>query len=163
MLRKILTRMTARAFVIVIASALLGLAVNAVRPDGLPLVQAAQQSIATAAPAGGEISVQDAAMMLLSGRAVFLDARSVGEYVAGHIKGAISAPVDDYESVKSQVKAAAAGKQAVITYCDGMFCPLSQELADRVRADGIENVRVLKNGWELWTNEKLPVTVGPNP
>jgi hypothetical protein len=51
MLRKCLARMTARAFVIVIASALLGLAVNAVRPDGLPLVQAAQQSIVTAAPA----------------------------------------------------------------------------------------------------------------
>jgi rhodanese-related sulfurtransferase len=163
MLRKSIARMTARALGIVTLSAALALGVNAMRPGGLPLLEAAQQSVVAEAVSGGEISIQDAALLLLSNRAVFLDARSVGEYVAGHIKGALSVPVEDYEGAKGQIKAAAAGKEAVITYCDGMFCPLGQELADLLRTDGIENVRVLKNGWELWTHENLPVSTGPNP
>jgi rhodanese-related sulfurtransferase len=157
------TRMVVRACAILALSSVLALAVNALRPDGLPLVRLAPPSVIAAEAGSPYISLQDAALLHLSGRAVFLDARSVGEYVAGHVKGALSVPLEDYAQLAAGVKAAAGGKETIVTYCDGENCALSEDLADQLRQDGLANVRVLKNGWSLWQNEKLPVASGPNP
>ena len=145
-------------------SALCAFAVNAVRPDGLPLAQAARSAPAPSAvqlaPAGGEIALKDAAMLFLSGRAVFLDARSQYEFELGHIQGAISLPVRSFASDFQDIKPRLAGKDAVITYCDGPECPLSHALARHLVEAGVKNVYVLMNGWTLWQAEKLPVAKG---
>jgi 3-mercaptopyruvate sulfurtransferase SseA len=44
----------------------------------------------------------------------------------------------------------------IITYCDGERCPLSRELAEALRVEGVENVRELRNGWTLWQEQGLP-------
>ena len=145
-------------------SALCAFAVNAVRPDGLPLAQAARNAPAPSAvqfaPAGGEIALKDAAMLFLSGRAVFLDARSQYEFELGHIQGAISLPVRSFASDFQDIKPRLAGKDAVIAYCDGPECPLSHALAKHLVEAGVKNVYVLVNGWSLWQTEKLPVAKG---
>ena len=144
-------------------SAALAFGVNAARPDGLPLAQAAPKPAPSAvqlSEASGEIALKDAAMLFLSGRAVFLDARSDFEYQLGHIQGALSLPVRNFASEFQDVKPRLAGKDAVIAYCDGPECPLSHALAKHLREAGVRNVYVLKNGWSLWQAEKLPVAKG---
>jgi rhodanese-related sulfurtransferase len=147
-------------------SAVLAFAVNAMRPDGLPLAQAAKATPVAApsavqlSPSGGEIALKDAAMLFLSSRAVFLDARSQYEFEQGHIQGALSLPPRNFASDFQDIKPLLAGKDAVITYCDGEACTLSHSLAKHLRDAGVKNVLVLKNGWSLWAAEKLPVAKG---
>jgi len=145
---------------IIALSADLAFGVNAMRPDGLPLANAASKSSVQLDSAAGEISIKDAAMLFITNRAVFLDARSQLEYEMGHVKGAISLPPREFASQFQDVKPLLAGKEAVITYCDGERCPLSINLAKHLRDAGVKNVYVLKNGWTLWKAEKLPVEAG---
>jgi rhodanese-related sulfurtransferase len=115
-----------------------------------------------AAPAGEEISLQDAAALFSAGQAVFLDARDAEIYAEGHVQGALSLPLHSFEQVFPSIRDRLAGK-TVITYCDGERCSLSADLADALRALGIENVLELKNGWTLWQEQGLPTATGQNP
>lgn len=148
-----------QSFLLVSLSVALGLGVNALRPDGLPLAGAAPSAVALPGETG-EIALKDAALLSFSGRAVFLDARTAAEYADGHIQGAKSVPVDDFELVFPRIEKDLAGKEAVISYCDGERCPLSGELAEKLAARGVKNVFVLKNGWTLWSAEGLPTGKG---
>jgi 3-mercaptopyruvate sulfurtransferase SseA len=48
----------------------------------------------------------------------------------------------------------------VITYCDGESCNLSHELAVFLQDMGVEQVRMLFNGWTVWREAGLPVGQG---
>ena len=160
---RLVPRILGQSLGLLALSALFAFGVNAARPDGLPLAQAAAKPAPSAVQlteASGEIALKDAAMLFLSGRAVFLDARSDYEYQLGHIQGAISLPVRSFASEFQDIKPRLAGKEAVIAYCDGAQCPLSHALAKHLREAGVKNVYVLKNGWALWQAEKLPVAKG---
>ncbi|MDP2847593.1 MAG: rhodanese-like domain-containing protein [Humidesulfovibrio sp.] len=157
---RLIPKIIGQSLGILALSAALAVGVNALRPDGLPYVQAAQQSAVALDKTGGEIAIKDAALLFISGRAVFLDARSQFEFEQGHIQGAISLPPREFAAQFQDIKARLMGKEAVITYCDGERCPLSHALAQHLRGAGVKNVYVLKNGWSLWLAEKLPVSKG---
>lgn len=154
-------RLLSQCLCILALSAAVGFGVNAVRPDGLPLARAAQSAVKLSQDQGGEIGIKDAALLFVSGRAVFLDARSQFEFEQGRIQGAINLPPREFAAQYQDIKPLLAGKEAVITYCDGENCPLSQSLARHLRDAGLKNVYVLKNGWSLWLAEGLPVAKGP--
>jgi Predicted sulfurtransferase len=156
---RLVPRLFVQSFAILAVSCALALGVNAVRPDGPAPVYAAPSAVQLD-KSGGEIGIKDAALMFITGRAVFLDARSGYEYQLGHVQGAISLPPREFAAQYQDIKPKLAGKEAVITYCDGELCPLSQALAKHLRDAGVKNVYVLKNGWTLWQAEKLPVTKG---
>lgn len=153
-------RILGQSLAILLASGLLAAGVNALRPDSLPYAAQAAQSAVQLDQSAGEIPIKDAALLFLSGRAVFLDARSQLEYEQGHIQGAICLPPREFASQFQDLKPRLVGKDAVITYCDGERCPLSHALAEHLRGAGIKNVFVLKNGWSLWQAEKLPTAKG---
>lgn len=148
-------------FIVTLAFAL-AFAVNAIRPDGLPLFQPEASAIA-AATADGEVSIQDAALLYASGRAVFVDARMDIEYSEGHIAGALNLPTDSFDYIYPDLAEELQKKESIVTYCDGEMCELSHRLADELRAKGLKNVYVLRNGWSLWQLEKLPVKQGMEP
>ena len=156
---KIMRKSLVQALGILTLATLLSLEVNFFRPNGLPLLNAAQSSVKLD-QAGGEISIKDAAMLFITKRAVFLDARSQYEFMQGHVQGAISLPPSEFPVLIKSLKPRLEGVEAIITYCDGELCPLSHTLAGQLRAAGFKNVWVLKNGWTIWNNEKLPVEKG---
>jgi rhodanese-related sulfurtransferase len=145
-----------QALSILAISSLVAFGANALRPDGLPLLHA-QTNAVNLAQGSGDIPIKDAAMLFISKRAVFLDARETPEYEQGHIQGAISLPVEEFPLLFKQIQPRLQGKDAVVTYCDGERCELSHELAEALRRAGIKNVWELKNGWTVWNAEKLPV------
>jgi len=157
---RVIPRIFGQSLGILALSAALAFGVNALRPDGLPLAQAGPQSSVQLDRSGGEIGIKDAAMLFITGRAVFLDARSQLEFEQGHIQGAFFLPPREFASQYQDLKPSLQGKEAIITYCDGERCPLSQALAEHLRGAGLKNVYVLKNGWSLWQAEKLPVAKG---
>jgi rhodanese-related sulfurtransferase len=148
-----------QALAILTLATLISLEVNYFRPDGLPLLNAAQSAVRLD-QAGSEINIKDAAMLFITKRAVFVDARSQYEFLQGHVSGALCIPPSEFQSLLKALKPRLDGFEAIITYCDGERCPLSHELAGQLRAAGYKNVLVLRNGWTLWNNEKLPTERG---
>jgi rhodanese-related sulfurtransferase len=148
-------KMIVQAFAILLIASAAGLLVNALRPNGIGLLDAGQ-SAAVAERENGEIGIKEATELFASGRGIFLDARTPWEFESGRIQGALSLPPDEFDFRFPELEARLKNVDTVITYCDGERCPLGDQLAERLRGHGIEHVFVLKNGWALWRNEKLP-------
>lgn len=153
---KFANKLTVQIFCIIAISALFAFSFNTLRPEGLPLVFA-DESIITFEEPGGYISIKDAALLFLSKRAIFIDARSQEEFKQGHIKDALSLPVENFAIFYDDIKGKIEDRELIITYCDGEKCPLSEDLAHELIDTGLTNVQVLKNGWTLWNREGLPI------
>lgn len=158
------------AVAIVVLGGGLGLAVNALRPGGLPLrgqpeAAAAYEGAGAACTSGPatrvpEILLDEARRLYGQPGVTFVDARPDADYRRGHIRGAMHLP---YE-----VAAEAAGRSTLpvphdhklIVYCDSS-CQLSELLAQVLSRSGCERVRVLKGGYPGWAAARLPTEAGP--
>jgi rhodanese-related sulfurtransferase len=89
---------------------------------------------------------------------VILDTRPASEYVAGHIPGAISVPVDD---LKRRIEHLAKGKEFV-AYCRGPYCVYADRAVELLKASG-RRARRLRDGFPEWRAAGLPVASGSHP
>lgn len=89
------------------------------------------------------------------GEVVLLDVRPRDEFLAGHLPGAVSVPLEELED---WVGGGDPGRE-VIAYCRGPYCVFAQEAVASLRAHGVEARRVT---WGLpdWRAEGLPVEEG---
>ena len=145
--------------VIVIPSIVLSLSLNAVRPDGVPLL-AKELAVAeeieydTADPRLFAITL-DQALELYQKGPVFVDAREPEYYQEGHIKGAWNIPfflelVFKLDSLQ--------GKDApMVIYCSSDECGSSEDLAYELQAEGFSNLLVFKGGWTAWNSSGHPI------
>ena len=140
---------------ILVLAAVLGMAVNLARTDAIPLVRPAEQQADELV-----IPLEQAKHMFDRGEAVFLDARVPDYYDMGHIEGALNVPVEDLDAHMPDIFMAADPDALFIAYCDGPHCELSHELAIKLMEQGFSNVRVLINGWTVWSQAGYPVTAG---
>lgn len=149
------------ALMFLVAGAL-GLLVNHLRPDRLPLVADWSPKAQLALDSGDNlmISIQDTEEHFLNHQALFLDARPSHAYQLGHIQGARSLPWEEFAARLTEVMEGVPNDALIITYCDGEACGLSRELAVALLGKGYSKVRVLVNGWTLWQDHKLPITPG---
>lgn len=139
-----------------------GVAVNFFRADGLPW-RADWSAINQLSPDAAEnffISLDEAKIRFFTQSAVFIDARSQELYRAGHIQGALNLPFQDFDNRFPEVVEKIPLETAIITYCDGVSCNLSEELALSLEKMGYQNVQVLTNGWTLWRRSNLPIATG---
>ena len=145
--------------VIAITSTVLSLTLNAVRPDGIPLL-AKELAVAeeigydTAEPQLFAITLEQALELYRKGT-VFVDAREPEYYQEGHIKGAWNIPfflelVFKLDSLQ--------GKDApMVIYCSGDECGSSEDLAYELQAEGFSNLLVFKGGWTAWNASGHPI------
>jgi rhodanese-related sulfurtransferase/DNA-binding transcriptional ArsR family regulator len=89
------------------------------------------------------------------GEVVILDVRPREEFVAGHIPGALSVPLDELDAVLARLPKRA----QVVAYCRGPYCVLAPEAVERLRAKGFR-ARRLADGMPEWRLAGLPVAVG---
>jgi len=142
-----------------------GLLVNQLRTDGLPLVSDRSVQAQLAEKLGQEgqnkvISIEEAEQAFFSKKALFLDARSSELYETGHIKGARSMPSQQSDEYFDKVMRNIPKNAMIITYCDGEGCSLSKDLALYLFFRGYDNIQVLVNGWTRWVEAGLPVAEG---
>ena len=90
-----------------------------------------------------------------SKQVVILDTRPASEYVAGHIAGAISVPVDD---LHRRLKELSKGKEYV-AYCRGPYCVYADRAVEILRANG-RRARRLVEGFPEWRAAGLPLIDG---
>lgn len=150
-----------QAVLLLLCAGMIGVVGNSIRGDGIALIGDWS--------AGGAAVYQDGDMVIsfdqarerfAQDTALFVDARSAIEYRDGHIAGSLSLPLDQVETRYFDMIDQLYDKEMVITYCDGESCDLSHELAVFLRDMGVEQVRVLVNGWTVWREAGLPVGQG---
>jgi rhodanese-related sulfurtransferase/predicted transcriptional regulator len=89
------------------------------------------------------------------GEVTVLDVRPVEEYVAGHIPGALSVPLNQLDRHLADLPR----DRAIVAYCRGPYCVLAIEAVELLRARGFNAVR-LEDGVPDWRALGYPVAVG---
>jgi rhodanese-related sulfurtransferase len=89
---------------------------------------------------------------LEQGTVVVLDVRPEAEYRAGHIPGALSAPLERLESIAPGLPK----RREVVAYCRGPYCVYADDAVRLLRARGLR-ARRLDVGLPEWRRAGLPV------
>ena len=105
------------------------------------------------------IHLEGAKSLFDSSKAVFIDARHSFDFNLGHIKGALSLPLADFQQHRSLLNALPRDK-ILVTYCDGIDCNSSIELAAKLYEAGYSGVRIFFGGWTQWQEHNGPVETG---
>ncbi len=147
--------------VLIGVSLILGLLVNAVRPEGIPLLAQELPTLELASTDGTEnepaiaiISLEQA-KKFYDGGILFIDARHDEYYRDGHIRNAFRS--DDFMGLLYVLDSMSVMKHdPIVTYCDGDECGSSEELAYDLQASGFQKIYVFKGGWSDWVSAGFP-------
>jgi len=90
-----------------------------------------------------------------AGTATVIDVRPAEEYIAGHIPGALSIPLDQLEARLAELPDGV----EVVAYCRGTNCVLSHDAVRLLSARGRHALR-LADGMLEWRLAALPVEAG---
>jgi rhodanese-related sulfurtransferase/DNA-binding transcriptional ArsR family regulator len=102
------------------------------------------------------ISRSELRRRMRSGDVVVLDVRPAEEFAAGHLPGALSAPLEELpRAVRMLPK-----EREIVVYCRGRFCAYSHVAVDLLRRRGFV-ARRLEEGLPEWAAERLPVERTP--
>lgn len=93
-------------------------------------------------------------------KAIFIDARNKGDFVAGHIPGAINIPVNGTQLSSWHSLQNISKNKLILTYCSGETCELSLKLARILENLGYMNTRVFFGGWQEWQEAGYPISKG---
>ena len=88
---------------------------------------------------------------------VFVDARSRDDYDEGHISGAVSLPVGQFDEKIEAFLEQHPSENAIITYCSGRTCEDSHKLAQLLLAFGYTEINVFIDGFPGWEAEGYPI------
>lgn len=92
--------------------------------------------------------------------ATFIDARDGKDYAAGHIKGAFSLPLGEFESGLTRLKGVAKPETTLVVYCNGFDCHDSTDLGNRLIKAGYGNVYVYLGGYPEWKDAGYAIEGG---
>lgn len=101
------------------------------------------------------VSREELAGRLRDGDVVVLDVRPASEFLAGHITGAMSLPIDE---ITRRLQTIPQDKQ-VVAYCRGPYCVYADDAVRTLRGNGYEAAR-LDDGFPEWARAGLPVQTG---
>jgi len=87
---------------------------------------------------------------------LILDVRPPEEYEAGHIRGAVSVPLNDLKRRLAKLPK----RKEIVAYCRGPYCVLSVHAVELLRSRGFR-ARRLADGFPEWRGAGLPVDLGP--
>jgi rhodanese-related sulfurtransferase len=143
------------------------LTVNFLSPRGIALVGEwdTNRGVITAKakndPVVRELEIRDVALareIYDRHKAVFVDARSREAFDAGHIEGAVSLPVGNFDEEIGAFVPAHPFETYLVTYCSGRECDDSHELAVRLFSAGYDRVSVFIDGYPGWEAAGYPVS-----
>jgi len=121
-------------------------------------LQLAREALLSHAPDVEQVDRQSLLARLRSGDAILIDVRPREEYVAGHLPGALSIPLDELASRLKEL-----GKdREVVAYCRGPYCMLSTDAVRLLSRRGFRAGR-LEDGVLEWRAAGLKVVAGEKP
>jgi rhodanese-related sulfurtransferase/DNA-binding MarR family transcriptional regulator len=99
-----------------------------------------------------QIGADELEARLAQGNVVVLDVRPEPEYRAGHIPGAVSAPLDSLDATAAKLPK----RREVVAYCRGPYCVYADDAVRLLRARGVK-ARRLDVGLPEWRRAGHPV------
>jgi len=97
---------------------------------------------------------------LLADGALFVDARNIEDYKAGHLVGAIPLPLGEAQVSLESFSGRVVKEQVLILYCNGFGCPDSFDLGVILLEAGYQQVRVYEGGYPEWRDAGRPLEEG---
>lgn len=156
-----------RGCVVILALALLlGFGINAVSPSGIALfgqwdkaagVVMAGAKRGDAVKAGEVNNPLKVRRMIKNGETVLVDVRRSDIYDQGHIPGALSFPLHEFDDRIPEFTAAVEKTAAVLVYCSGVTCSESHRFAARIIKMGYARVTVYAGGFAEWSDMEFEV------
>jgi rhodanese-related sulfurtransferase len=142
-----------RIGIILLVCGMVAVIANSVHPRNIPWVQNWSNHIEAKAKRNG-IKVIPLSVALRKFQSLedvaFIDARSVEEFEAGHIAGAVSVPFQSLEEQFPMIGSLIDSGQELIVYCKNRECDDSLMLAFELKAMGAENLMLYIDGFEIW-------------
>jgi len=102
-----------------------------------------------------EISRDELARRLDDGTLIIIDVRPEAEYIAGHIRGARSIPIDQLSDMVRDLPA----DVEVVAYCRGPYCVFADD-AVRLLRRRRRNARRLQDGFPEWRTAQHATEAG---
>lgn len=146
-------------------SLIMALLINYLSPSGIALqslfdtshLEGSLNAIGGEGEAVPLIDELDAAKTIFDeGKAIFIDARAQDIYDEGHIEGAESLPLEQFESRIAEFISRHPLSTPLITYCSGRTCRDSHELARLLLTVGYQDVRIFIDGYPAWQQKGYP-------
>jgi rhodanese-related sulfurtransferase len=160
-------RKTIKEIIILVGiSVTLAMVVNFFSPRGIALVGQwdTSKGVITAIPNGPEgwkpqeiNSVARAKEIFDNGNVLFVDARSQDNYEDGHIPGAVSLPVGQFDEQIESFLSRHSANARIVTYCSGRTCEDSHNLARLLSDVGFTHVSVFIDGFPGWEAQGFPI------
>ena len=108
----------------------------------------------------GKIEIEEviqAKQIYDSGDVLFVDARTREDFDEGHIPGATSLPVGQFDELIDSFLDQHDIEQPIVTYCSGRTCEDSHNLAQLLVDIGYSDVKVFIDGFPGWEAKGYPV------
>lgn len=96
---------------------------------------------------------------LMDSDVLLFDARTKEDYNQGHLPGAVSFPVYEFDEVFGQMTELLGQGKTIITYCSSVTCMDSTLLAKKLYAKGHKDIFVYKGGFTEWMELNNPVAM----
>jgi rhodanese-related sulfurtransferase len=101
-----------------------------------------------------QVSASELQERLERGDVVLLDVRPEAEYRAGHIPGALSAPLPSLPAIASRLPK----RREVVAYCRGAYCVYADEAVRLLSGAGLK-ARRLDVGFPEWRRADRPIEI----
>lgn len=132
------------------------LAVNAVRPDAIPLLRPSQADLARKEGIT-PLHLDTAQLMHKDSAILFVDARPASVYKRGHIPRAVSFAEEDFDSLIAAFETKVPKDRPLVVYCDGIECRASEVLSRKFKEKGYKYIHCFFGGWVEWRDAKLEI------
>jgi len=153
---------TWRIVIMAFSAFAIGLMINALHPQGLPLTlaEAKRPGIPLWVWEQFEFTDVNEAFETASRHenALLVDVRDRKDYEESHATGAISLPYHEFDGTYREFASRVPLDKCILLYCYGTDCGLSARVATRLVQRGYANVVIVKKGFDAWTAAGLPVT-----
>jgi rhodanese-related sulfurtransferase len=102
------------------------------------------------------VSRKELLQRMREGLVTVIDTRPAEEFAAGHLPGALNAPLSELKRRLRELPR----NRAIVAYCRGAYCVLSYEAVAELRKRGFKAFR-LEEGYPEWRAAGLPVEYSP--
>ncbi|MCF8070346.1 MAG: rhodanese-like domain-containing protein [Desulfobacterales bacterium] len=152
--------------IIMVCSVVAAFAVNYFSPVGVALIgqwdetQGVITAMARNDDISGNMEINDvviAKQLYDTKKFVFVDARSDEDYEEGHVKGAVSLPIGQFDELIFSFLDQYLTDTMIVTYCSGRACDESHQLAKLLEGFGYEQVNIMIDGYPAWQERGFPI------
>ena len=154
------------SFIILFIAVITAFSVNALSSNGIALFGSwnIDKGLISANQKGMEVdpameldSIEQVQLLFNNPEVLFVDVRVKELYDEGHVKGAISMPLYNFDHLMGNFMEKYLPSQLIVTYCTGRECSDSHEAAQYLKNAGFSNVAIYIDGFPNWKEKGMPI------